>query len=131
MPLEVEHPLLFALSLPAAILSLGLLGFLMAATLILYRYAWALGNMLEYPVWLVGGLLAPICAPPGVGAPDLLALAPTWGANAVRECVLGGAPLTAIAVCLALAAVYLAIGYFVVQNFERLARRRATLALVR
>ena len=47
----------------------------------------------------------------------------------MRESVLGGAPLTAIAVCLALAAVYLALGYFVVQNFERLARRRATLAL--
>ena len=72
VPLEVAHPVLFALSLPAAILSLGLLGIVMAATLILYRYAWALANMLEYPVWLAAGLLVADRAPPGLGAPDLL-----------------------------------------------------------
>ena len=101
----------------------------MAATLILYRYAWALANMLEYPVWLAAGLLAPIALLPAWVHPISYALAPTWGVKAVRESVLGGAPLTAIGVCLALAAVYLALGYFLVQNFERLARQRATLAL--
>ncbi len=129
VPLELEHPILFALSLPAAVLSLGLLGIVMAATLILYRYAWALANMLEYPVWLAAGLLAPIALLPGWVHPISYALAPTWGAKAVRESVLGGSPLTAIGVCLGLAAVYLAIGFVFVQNFERLARQRATLAL--
>ena len=72
VPLEVEHPILFALSLPAAILSLALLGIVMAATLILYRYAWALANMLEYPVWLAAGLLAPIALLPAWVRPHLL-----------------------------------------------------------
>ena len=127
--LELEHPILFALSLPAAILSLALLGIVMAATLILYRYAWALANMLEYPVWLAAGLLAPVALLLGWVHPLSYALAPTWGAKAVRESVLGGAPLAAIGMCLALAAAYLFVGYFFVQNFERLARTRATLAL--
>ncbi|MGI9111381.1 MAG: ABC transporter permease [Gaiellaceae bacterium] len=65
VPLELAHPVLFAISLPAAVLSLALLGIVMAATLILYRYAWALANMLEYPVWLAAGLLAPIALLPG------------------------------------------------------------------
>lgn len=129
VPLELAHPILFALSLPAAILSLSLLGIVMAATLILYRYAWALANMLEYPIWLAAGLLAPIALLPGWVHPISYALAPTWGAKAVRESVLGGSPLTAIGMCVGLAAVYLVIGFFLVQNFERLARQRATLAL--
>jgi ABC-2 type transport system permease protein len=129
VPLELEHPVLFALSLPAAVLSLGLLGIVMAATLILYRYAYALANMLEYPIWLAAGLLAPIALLPTWVHPISYALAPTWGVRAVRESVLGGSPLFAIGMCLALAAVYLFLGFFFVQNFERLARRRATLAL--
>ncbi len=110
-------------------LSLGMLGIVMAATLILYRYAFALANMLEYPIWLAAGLLAPIALLPDWVHPISYALAPTWGAKAVRESVLGGAPLTAIGMCLGLAAVYLVVGFFFVQNFERLARQRATLAL--
>lgn len=129
VPLELEHPLLFALALPAAVLSLGLLGIVLAATLILYRYAYALANMLEYPIWLAAGLLAPIALLPDWVHPFSYALAPTWGARAVRESVLGGSPLFAIAMCLALSAVYLVLGLFFVRNFEQLARKRATLAL--
>jgi ABC-2 type transport system permease protein len=129
VPLELAHPFLFALSLPAAVLSLGLLGIVMAATLILYRYAWALANMLEYPIWLAAGLLAPIALLPAWTQPISYALAPTWGVKAVRESVLGGSPLAAIGMCLCLAAVYLAVGFLLVRNFERLARQRATLAL--
>jgi ABC-2 type transport system permease protein len=129
VPLELAHPFLFALSLPVAVLSLGLLGIVMAATLILYRYAWALANTLEYPIWLAAGLLAPIALLPDWVHPISYALAPTWGAKAVRESVLGGSPLAAIGMCLGLAAVYLAVGFFLVRNFERLARQRATLAL--
>lgn len=129
VPLEIAHPFLFALALPAAVLSLGLLGIVMAATLILYRYAYALANMLEYPIWLAAGLLAPIALLPSWVHPISYALAPTWGARAVRESVLGGSPLFPIGMCLALGAIYLVIGFFFVQNFERLARQRATLAL--
>lgn len=129
VPLELAHPFLFALALPVAVLSLGMLGIVMAATLILYRYAFALANMLEYPIWLAAGLLAPIALLPDWVHPISYALAPTWGAKAVRESVLGGSPLPAIGMCLALAAIYLFIGFFFVRNFEQLARKRATLAL--
>jgi hypothetical protein len=44
---------------------LGMLGLVMASTFVLYRQATAFSNLLEYPVWLVSGLLIPISLLPG------------------------------------------------------------------
>jgi len=43
--------------------------------------------------------------------------------------VIGGDPLFAIGMCLGLAVVYLVVATFFVENFERLARKQATLSL--
>ena len=53
MPIQATFPLMLPLSLLAAIVSLGSLGMLIATTFVLYRHANALGNLLEYPIWLV------------------------------------------------------------------------------
>jgi ABC-2 type transport system permease protein len=127
--LHFEHPLLFALSLPAAIVAIGMLGLILAATLILYRAALFLGASFEYPVWLVTGLLVPLSLLPGWVAPISWLLAPTWGMRAIRESAVGGSPLVAIAMCVALSACYAAIAVVCLRAFERLARERATLAL--
>ena len=129
IPLHFEHPLLFAISLPAAIAAIGMLGLILASTLIYYRAALFLGASLEYPVWLVTGLLVPLSVLPGWVAPISWLLAPTWGVRAIRESATGGAPLSAIAMCLALSACYLAVALVCLRGFERLARERATLAL--
>src|SRR5439155_11103122 len=52
VPLHLVHPLAFAIAVPAAVVSLGLMGLLMASSFILYRHANALSNLLEYPVWV-------------------------------------------------------------------------------
>ena len=57
VPLHFAHPWLFALALPATVISLGLMGLVLASTFILYRYANALSNLLEYPVWIASGLV--------------------------------------------------------------------------
>jgi ABC-2 type transport system permease protein len=129
VPLELEHPLLFALALPATTIALGLLGLVLASTFVLYRHASAFSNLLEYPVWLVSGLLVPVSLLPGWAEPISWVVAPTWGVKAVRESALGGDPLAAIGMCLLLSVVYLGLGVVTMANFERLARRRATLAL--
>jgi ABC-2 type transport system permease protein len=129
VPIELEHPFLFALALPATTVALGLLGLVLASTFVLYRHATAFSNLLEYPVWLVSGLLIPISLLPGWVEPISWLLAPTWGVRAVRDSALGGDPLFAIAMCLVLAVAYLAIGWVTMSNFERLARQRATLSL--
>lgn len=54
---SIVHPLLFALSIPVTVLTFGALGFLFAVCFVRFRAAWALGNLFEYPVWLIGGFL--------------------------------------------------------------------------
>ncbi len=129
MPLTLVHPLAFAIALPAAVASLGLLGLVLASTFVLYRSASAFSNLLEYPVWLVTGLLVPVSLLPGFVEPISWVLAPTWGVRAIRRAALGGDPWPAIAMCVLLAAAYLAIGALTLRNFERLARQQATLSL--
>ena len=89
---HVEHPLLFCLSVPATVISIGMLGFLLAVSFVRYRTAWALGNLLEYPVWLICGFLVPLTLFPDWVRPISWVLAPTWGMKAIRESALGGTP---------------------------------------
>ena len=129
VPLDFEQPLLLALALPVTVLSLGLLGLVLASTFILYRNANAFSNLLEYPIWLVTGLLVPLSLLPGWAEWISWVLAPTWGMEAVRNAALGGEVWPALGMCALLGAVYLALGAVFLGNFERLARSRATLSL--
>jgi ABC-2 type transport system permease protein len=127
--LTIEHPLLFALAIPATIVSIGALGFLMAVSFVRYRRAWALGNMFEYPVWLVCGFLVPLSLFPGWVRPISWVLAPTWGVTAIRESALGGESLPDIAMCLGLGSLYVLVGVLVLDRMLDAARARAVLAL--
>jgi ABC-2 type transport system permease protein len=129
MPLDFAHPFQLALALPTTILSLGMLGLLLASTFVLYRQANAFSNLLEYPVWLATGLLVPLSLLPGWVTPISWILSPTWGMRAVREAAFGGDAWPEMAVCAALGLVYLGLGALALRNFERLARSRATLSL--
>ncbi|MGH3084487.1 MAG: ABC transporter permease [Gaiellaceae bacterium] len=124
-----EQPLFLALAIPATILSIGALGFLMAVSFARYRTAWALGSLTEYPIWLICGFLVPISLLPGWVHPISWALAPTWGMRAIRESATGGTPLPDIAVCLLLGGIYVAIGVVVTETVLRAARRSASLSL--
>lgn len=129
IPFRIDDPLAFAVSVPATILGLGLLGLVFAATFVLYRHANALSNMLEWPVLLVSGMLVPLSLLPGWSHPISWSLAPTWGVQAIRESALGGTPWPDVAMTLALGVVYLAVGAGFLRYFEVAARRQATLSL--
>jgi ABC-2 type transport system permease protein len=127
--LHIQHLLLFALAVPVTIVSIGMLGFLLSVTVVRYRTAWALGNAMEYPVWLVCGFLVPLSLFPDWVRPISWALAPTWGIRAIREAALGGSPLTDLLVCAAIGIGYAAAGMLLVDTVLRSARSRATLSL--
>ena len=129
VPLDFAYPLQLAVALPATVASLGLLGLVLASTFVLYRNANAFSNLLEYPVWLVTGLLVPLSLLPGFVTPISWVLAPTWGVRAVRESAIGGDPLPAIGMCVLLGAIYLVVGRICLDRFEDMARARATLSL--
>jgi ABC-2 type transport system permease protein len=128
-PLDFAHPLQLAIALPTTILSLGMLGLLLASTFVLYRHANAFSNLLEYPVWLITGLLVPLSLLPGWVGPLAWILSPTWGMRAIRDAAFGGDAWPEIALCAGLGVVYVLLGALALRNFERLARDRATLSL--
>jgi len=129
IPLVVEHPLLFGLSVVGTVLAFGGLGLLFAVSFVRFRAAWVLGNFFEYPVWLICGFLVPLSLLPQWVRPISWVLAPTWGMNAIRESALGGSPLPDLLVCLGLGAAYVAFGVLVTDRVLRDARARGSLSL--
>lgn len=120
-------PVAFVIAAVATVLALGLLGLVLGSSFVLYRNANAISNALEYPVWLVCGLLVPLSLLPGWTHPLAYILAPTWGVQALRTAALGGNPWLPLLWCLAASLAYLALGVVLVRNVERLARVNATL----
>ena len=129
VPLHFEHPWLFALAVPVTVLSLGMLGLLMASTFILYRHANALSNLLEYPIWVLSGLLFSISVLPEWSHWVSYLLPPYWGIQAIRHAALGGPVWGAIAMSALLGAICLAGAALAFRWFEHLSRERATLSL--
>ena len=128
--LDVEDWLAFAVAVPVGIVSIGMLGFMLGAAFVRFRVAWAVGNLFEFPVWTICGLLIPIAVLPAWVEPVAWVFAPTWGMNALRDAALGGSsPWDDVAMCVALTVVYGALGALLLRVFLRSARRRGTLAL--
>jgi len=127
--LPFEEPFALGLALVVTVVSIGSLGFLLAVSFVRYRTAWALGNLLEYPVWLIAGFLVPLTLLPSWVRPFSWALAPTWGVDAIREAATGASPWPELIACLGLGAAYLAIGIAVLETVLRSARRAGSLAL--
>jgi ABC-2 type transport system permease protein len=129
VPVHIEHPLAFALSVPLSAIAIGMLGLIMASTFVLYRASFHLGIATQYPVWIVSGLLFPVSILPAFVRPIGWLVAPFWGFNAIRDSALGGTPWTDIGMCAALSLVYLAIGATCMVAFEAVARARGSLRL--
>ena len=127
--MHLVHPLLFVLAVPVTIASVGALGFLLSVAFVRYRSAWALGNALEYPVWLICGFLVPLALLPGWVAPFSWLLAPTFGVRAIREAALGGSPGGDLVACAGLGAAYFTLGVLLADLALRAARKTAALAL--
>jgi len=126
---HVGSPVLLFVAAPVVVLSVGMLGFLMSMAVTRFRAAWALGNALEYPVWLICGFLVPLSVLPGWVHPIAWALAPTWGVEAVRGASIGGPGWGDGAVCAALAIAYGLLGAAISGRLLTSARVHATLAL--
>ena len=129
IPLTVEHPLLFGLSIVGTVLAFAGLGLLFAVSFVRFRAAWVLGNFFEYPVWLICGFLVPLALLPDWVRPIAWVLAPTWGMNAIRESALGGTPLPDLLLCLGLGGLYVAFAVVVTNRVLYDARARGSLSL--
>ena len=129
IPISFEHPVVFALAAVVTAIGVSLMGFLLAVCSVRYRSAWALGSALEFPIWLICGFLVPLALLPDWVHPIAWLLPPTWGVSAVQGAAFGGSPWLDMAACLALSAVYGAVGAFIARRLVDSARTNATLAL--
>jgi ABC-2 type transport system permease protein len=129
VPLHLVHPLVFVVALLATVLSLGLMGLVLASTFILYRYANAMANLLEYPVWIASGLVFSTTLLPGWTRPISWALPPYWGVLALRHAALGGDVWGPLGMVVLLGVASFAIATLTFRVFEHFARARATLSL--
>lgn len=129
IPLSIANPLMLAASVLATVLAIGMLGFLLSVTVVRYRTAWALGNLLEYPGWLLCGFLVPVASlPPGLEVWSYV-LAPTWGVKAIKAAAAGGTPWGPLLACLGFGALYCVVGLLLTETILRSARRTASLSL--
>ena len=125
----VAHPVVFVLAVVVMVVAVGTLGFLLAVASVRYRTAWAVGAVLEFPIWLICGFLVPLSVLPAWVRPISWLLAPTWGMSAIRAATEGRNALPALIACIALAAGYALLGAVLARHFVNSARARATLAL--
>jgi ABC-2 type transport system permease protein len=127
--LQFAHPVAFVVAAVVCVVALGMFGLLLASTFVLMRNANALANTLEYPVWLVSGMLVPLTVLPAWTTPIAAVLPTTWGARALREATSGGPVWPSAGICLGISLVCLVLGGFALTHVERRARAAATLAL--
>jgi ABC-2 type transport system permease protein len=127
--IAIAQPLSFVLAILVTVVAIGMLGFLLAVASVRYRSAWALGNMLEMPVWLICGFLVPLSVLPNWLHPVAWVLAPTWGLDAIRAAAEGRPGWTSLGLCLSLTVVYGLVGTLVSGRLVDSARRDAKLAL--
>jgi ABC-2 type transport system permease protein len=129
VPLHLAHPWLFVLALPATVVALGLMGLVLGSSFILYRYANALSNLLEYPVWIASGLIFSTSLLPSWTRPVSWCLPPYWGVLALRHAALGGDVWRPLSMVVLLGAACGVVAALTFRVFEHQARARATLSL--
>jgi ABC-2 type transport system permease protein len=126
---DFAHPYAFVIAAAVCVLALGMSGLLLASTFVLMRNANALANTLEYPVWLLSGMLIPLTVLPPWTGPIAAALPTTWGARALREATDGGPVWPSLGICVGISLLFLGMGALALVHVERRARANATLAL--
>ncbi|MEU6669811.1 ABC transporter permease [Streptomyces sp. NPDC046727] len=130
MPLQLSHPLLLILAVVLTVLSVALLGMVLACAFILYPTAQSLANLLEYPIWMLSGMLVPIDRLPGAFRYVSYCLAPTWGVKSVLGAALDAdPPYRAMSLMVIQSVIYVGLACLLLRRFEWLARKRGTLAL--
>lgn len=84
VPVIIGHPLQFILAYLFVLCALSVFSFFLAMSFTLSRQAYALMNMLEYPVYLICGFMFPVSVLPDWLKPLSWVLPPTWAIELLR-----------------------------------------------
>ena len=109
--------------------ALTAIGVLLAGMYVLTRKGIEITNVMEYPIWLVCGILVPAATlwPPIAAVGKLLPLG--WAMEVVDRAAIGDIALAPAGMAVALSAVAFAVGVVLLRRIDLLARKRGTLRL--
>jgi ABC-2 type transport system permease protein len=91
--LDIQQPLLFAVSVVLAVIAFISFGLIMAPLFVVNPDVRAWRNAMEFPVYVLCGFLFPIALLPGWTTPFSYILPPYWAAVALHGTSTGSAPL--------------------------------------
>ena len=131
--MTIEHPMIFIASLLISLISFMGISMLMATFFTLSRNARALMNVLEYPVFILCGILFPIDILPYWTRSLSYILSPTWAVKILRESVLGienyQVFVTNIIILLAISGIYFVLSAVFFKKIDKQTRIKATLGV--
>jgi ABC-2 type transport system permease protein len=116
-PTEV-NPLSLALALVLTAIALATLGLVIGSLFLLTRAANRAAEVLNYPIFIVSGLLFPVAVLPDWAQPMSWIAAPTWSAIAVRNGSEGRIELLPLLALVALIAIHLGTARFLYSVIE-------------
>ncbi|WNS45982.1 ABC transporter permease [Paenibacillus sp. MMS20-IR301] len=133
VPMVIGHPLHFILAYLFVLCSLSVFSFFLAILFTLSRQAYALMNMLEYPVYLLCGFMFPVTLLPDWIKPVSWMLPPTWAIELLRmisrTSAAQGELILAWGVLLLLTVIYLIISLVCYRLVEKRARIHGNLGV--
>ncbi|MFB5089480.1 ABC transporter permease [Psychrobacillus sp. PGGUH221] len=112
----INHPISFLLSLLLTILAFSVISMLMGYLFTLSRNSRLLMNILEYPVYILCGIMVPIEFLPSFLRIFSYILPPTWSAKLLRESIIG-IENTNLFILNLVILVFLIIFFFIVSHF--------------
>lgn len=131
-PLYFQSPGLFLLALIATVYTFASLSLLISTLFALSRVARVLQNLIEFPLFLLCGMLFPVEILPSFLRPLSWSLAPTWALQAMREAMTGGTGgfWFHVLFTVALASLYLGLSALLFAKIERSVRISGTLGSI-
>lgn len=118
-----------AAGLGLSFVSLTSIGVLLAGTYVLTRKGIEITNVMEYPIWIVCGVLVPAASlwAPIAWLGKLLPLG--WSIAVIDRAALGDSPVGEAAMAILLSGFFFAVGVVLLRRIDLLARERGTLRL--
>lgn len=131
VPIEVHHPLVFAVTLAASVLAMSGTALIMAGLFVLARSARTFQNSLSYPFYVLGGVLVPVSFLPDWLEPLSSGVFLSWSADLLRASLspgaISGVP-SRVAMILALGAAGAAVGGVLLRSILHRVRTTGSLA---
>lgn len=130
VPLRIAEPLVFIVGVLALVVSTVGVGLVFAGLFVLARSTSLFTTVINWPLWILGGIAFPIATLPGAVQPLSALVALSWAGELLRASANGVGPAwwVALAAVLVLAAAYFAVAARLFVGVERRVRANGSLA---